>query len=260
MSQTPKFTLITIIAFGFYYILSNFYSQSLYGWFGGFISVKMISLLLTYLIAGIPLLIALFCLHKPHDIPNSLGVSKGLGKGFLVAFIFTLPMLIGFSIVYKFDANISLNGLFSSVIFAALFEELYFRGVLFGQVFRFTKIGFIPSILLGALLFASGHLWQSSDIAILSGIFMTTFMGAVWFAWVYIEWDNNLWVSIGLHLFMNLHWMLFGVADNALGGASANIFRTLTIAFTIIGTLLYKRRNGIKIAITRRNLWMKSDV
>ena len=173
-----------------------------------------------------PLFIGLFLIHKPINITKSLGINKGFLTG---------------------------------VIFAAFFEELYFRGVFFGQLFRYAKIGFIPSILLCALLFASGHLWQSSDLSVLVGIFATTFLGALFFAWTYIEWNNNLWVPIGLHLFMNLHWMLFSVGDNALGDAYANIFRAITIAFTIVGTLLYKKHNKAGLKITRNNLWINKN-
>jgi len=89
---------------------------------------------------------------------------------------------------------------------------------------------------------------------------MTTFLGAILFAWVYIEWNSNLWVAIFLHLFMNLSWMLFSVSENALGDNYANVFRVLTIALTIIGTIAYKRRQGVELAINRNTLWRKQHL
>ena len=256
MRQTLKILLITIISFGLYYFINNLYFKNLFDWFLNLASIKAIGFFLTYFVIGTPLLTGLFFIHKPKSILNSLGINKGFIKGFFFAFLCTLPMLIGYSILFKFNSKISLNEIFIGAVFAAFFEELYFRGVLFGQVFRFTKIGFIPSIIFGAVLFASGHLRQSSDFSVLIGIFITTFLGAIFFAWTYIEWDNNLWVSIGLHLFMNLHWMLFSAGDNALGGIYANVFRAITITLTIVGTILYKKHTGIRLVINRNNLWI----
>ncbi len=67
------------------------------------------------------------------------------------------------------------------------------------------------------------------------------FGGAAWFAWLYVEWRNNLWLPIGLHILMNLYWALFDIESNALGGVWANVFRGLTIALSIIYTLRKKQ-------------------
>lgn len=79
-------------------------------------------------------------------------------------------------------------------------------------------------------------------------------MGAVLFAWLYIEWDENLWVPIFLHALMNLSWHLFEMDETALGGILPNVFRGLTIALAIIFTIVYKKRKGEHLAITKRNL------
>jgi membrane protease YdiL (CAAX protease family) len=256
MRQAFKITSIIIIAFGLFYFLQKVYFNNICDWLCNLIHLRIVSYFLAYIIVGLPLIIGLFLIHKPKDIISSIGINKDFSKGLLFAFLFTLPMLIGYIIFYKWNSKITFNDIFIGAIFAAFFEELYFRGILFGQLFRYAKIGFIPSILLCALLFASGHLWQSSDVSVLFGIFATTFLGAIFFAWTYIEWDNNLWIPMGLHLFMNLHWNLFSAGDNALGGLYANIFRVITITLTIVGTILYKKRNGLKLSINRNNLWI----
>jgi len=259
MRQTLKVLLITIISFGLFFLLQKLYFKTIYDCCCDVIHIKIIAYLFSYIIVGSPLLIGLFFSHKPKEIFYCIGLNNGFLKGFLFAFLFSLPMLIGYSIVFKFNASITFNEIISGAVIAAFFEELYFRGLFFGQLFRFTNIGFIPPILLCALIFASGHLWQSTESFTLAGIFITTFLGAVFFAWQYIEWDNNLWIPIGLHLFMNLHWILFSVGNNAFGGIYANIFRGITIAFTIIGTLYYKKRTGKKIIINRNNLWKNNN-
>jgi membrane protease YdiL (CAAX protease family) len=112
-------------------------------------------------------------------------------------------------------------------------------------------------VLAGALLFASLHLYQSNEFSTLTGIFITTFSGAVLFAWVMSEWQHNLWVPVFLHFFMNLFWMMFSAGVNALGGWYANIFRAITIALIIVITILYKRRSGERMEINRETLWIK---
>jgi len=171
----------------------------------------------------------------------------------------TLPMFIGFAILFDFDTELSLNSILVTVVAAAFFEELYFRGFLFGQIFRYTRWGFIPSILLGAILFGLVHLYQGTEPGEIIGIFLITFMGGILFAWTYVEWNYNLWAPIFLHLFMNLSWGLFAVSDNALGGMYANIFRVITITLTIILTLLYKRRNKIPLEVKRSTLLVKKE-
>ena len=156
---------------------------------------------------------------------------------------------------FQVNHKITIPAIIQLTVCAGLFEELYFRGFLFGQIFRYTKIGFIPSILLGALLFASGHLYQSTEISVLTGVFLTTFMGAIFFAWLYIEWNYNLWVPVCMHFLMNLSWEIFTVSENALGGVTSNVFRGATIAFAIVATIMYKKRHGIKLEVNRKTLW-----
>ena len=168
-------------------------------------------------------------------------------------------MLIGYFIIFDYDSSKTWHDVLRGAIIAAFIEELFFRGIFFGQIYRFTEIGFIPSILYGAIIFASFHLYQSQDFLTLIGIFIATFLGAVLFAWAYIEWNNNLWVPIFLHLFMNLFWMLFSAGDNAMGGVYANIFRILTIVLIILLTIVYKKRTGQKLKINRNTLWIKKN-
>ncbi|MCD4797009.1 MAG: CPBP family intramembrane metalloprotease [Candidatus Cloacimonetes bacterium] len=258
MKNTLKIVAITLISFGLYYFCCEFFFSIIYKYLTDSLKIKTISFFLTYLIIGTLLFLGVFLIHKRNIFFESLGIGKNLLKGIIIALICTIPMLIGYFIVFEFNTQITWNKIFIGAFSAAFFEELYFRGVLFGQIYRFTKIGFIPAILIGALLFAAGHLYQSLEMATLIGIFITTFLGAILFAWAYIEWKNNLWIPIFLHLFMNLFWMLFSAGENALGGIYSNAFRVLTIAMIIVGTILYKKKKGLKLEVNRKTIWMKS--
>ena len=88
---------------------------------------------------------------------------------------------------------------------------------------------------------------------------MTTFMGSVFFAWLYVEWNFNLWVPVFLHMLMNLSWFIFSVSDNALGNVSSNLYRGLTIALSIILTLIYKKRKGEKLLVNRETIIIKKN-
>lgn len=260
VKNTVNIILITASAFGIYFFVDKPYFADIRAWFNQFISNISVSHILAYLIVGIPLFLAVFWMHGPNRFFDALGLHRSIGKGFLVALIATIPMFLGYPIVFEYHSDITWQDIIIGVVCAGFFEELYFRGFLFGQIYRNTKIGFIPSIFICALLFGSVHLSQSQDPSTLIGIFLMTFAGAFLFAWTYVEWENNLWVPIFLHMLMNLSWSLFSAGDNALGGVYSNVFRFTTIAIVIIGTVVYKLKRGKKLAVNRNTIWMKKKM
>lgn len=257
MDKTTKTILITVLSFGAYFVLDELFFKGLKTWLNDTINQIGVSHLVAYLIIGMPIYAGVLLLHPYRHFFYSLGLDQSILKGVLRSLFFTLPMFIGFAVVFEFNADITLNKVLVTVIAAGFFEELFFRGFLFGQLYRYAKLGFIPSILFGALLFAVVHLYQSQDFYTLVGIFAVTFLGALFFAWLYAEWDFNLWVPVCMHLFMNLSWLLFAVSDNALGGVYANVFRVLTIALAISFTVIYKRKR--KMEVNRRTIWIKRE-
>ena len=84
----------------------------------------------------IPVLTVLFVFHKPAKVFSELGLAKGFSKGFLMAFIFTLPMLIGYYLLGHYNNDYSL---LKNIIFAfkdGFREEIFYRAFLFGQLFQ----------------------------------------------------------------------------------------------------------------------------
>ena len=212
------------------------------------------------IIALLPAIIgisSLFFFHPKKNILSSMGIDKGFFKGLGFAFFCTLPMLIGYSMVGEFQ-GFSFRKIYYLVLLAPLAEELFYRGFLFGQLYRFGGWGFIPAGLLSALIFGGMHLYQANDLGNAIGVFAMTGMGGMWFAWLYIEWGKNLWVSIFLHLFMNCYWGLFAMSENAAGGFEANLFRFATIALTVFATFhLHKKQKGKEI--TKDKLWRNKE-
>ena len=254
-NQTLKIILLIFLSFATYYLL-----------FLNFKIIKieldkitqqgLLSYVLTYFIVGVPIFIGTFLINKLPNIFKSLGLLSNYLTAIWTSLFFTLPMFIGGLFFFKFNQQIDIENLIAGTIVAGFMEELYFRGFLFGQLFRKTNLGFIPSIFFGALIFAFGHLYQSQDLSELVGIFMVTFSGAIFFAWLYVEWNYNLWVPILTHTLMNLSWNLFQVDNSALGDMKANIFRALTILTAILFTIIYKRNRNEKLTINRQTLML----
>ncbi len=208
-----------------------------------------IRLIIKNAIAFAPMLALLLCLHKPSKIVQSLGLSANLLKGLLFAALCCMPLLIGFPIIGSFDNELTFDVFLKNVILAAFFEEVVFRGFMFGQLFRYGRIGFIWAVLFPAILFAAGHLYQGHSVSSSLMAFGITAIGAVYFSWVYVECNCNLWIPVGLHLFMNLCWIVFPVEGNetAVGVLMPNILRFISIALTAALIVIYKRRHNTRI-------------
>ena len=257
MKKTLLILLFTLFSFAVYFFLDDIYFKSLRKWFFELTNHSGVSHILTYTISGIPLFIATYFIARKTSVFESLGLNKSIFKGFLFALVCTLPLFIGFSFLIDFNSELSLNTILISVVAAGSFEELFYRGFLFGILFKYTRLGFIPSVFLGALFFGLLHLYQSTVLAEMIGIFLITFIGGLLFAWVYAEWNYNIWTPIFLHMFMNLSWELFSVSDTALGGMYANMLRLICIVLVILFTILYKKKKGVKLEINKNTILIK---
>ena len=108
-------------------------------------------------------------------------------------------------------------------------------------------------------MFGLIHLSQGNEIGEWIGIFLVTFCGGILFAWLYAEWNYNVWVPIFAHMFMNLAFVLFSAGENALGGVYLNVFRTMAVILLIGLTILYKKRENQPLEVNKHTLWMKKE-
>lgn len=219
------------------------------------VPVGLFTYFITYVLVGVPIFVATAMVCRDADVLRHLGLKAPVLTGLVVAGLATLPMFAGSLLERAWPTEINVPQTIANTAFAGFFEELYFRGFFFGLLFRRTRLGFISSVLLCSLVFASVHMYQSTEPAVLIGIFLTTFLGSALFAWLYAEWRFNLWVPIWLHALMNLSWAMAASNNNALGNAYGNIFRVLTIALVIGGTVWHKRRKQLAFEVTRKRLW-----
>lgn len=201
----------------------------------------------------LPLLIILPLFYPLNRILPSLGLFKNPFNGFFPALILTSPMILAYPFIGSWpDWDLVQSTLILS-LFAGFFEELFFRGFVFGQLFRKAGWGFIPAAALPGLFFAAGHLYQSNDVQGALTVFGVTFLGAAWFSWLFAESGYNIWLIVFLHFFMNLSWGMFSIDSTAAGSWIANIPRIITIGLSIAYILIFVRRKQ-KLQINRLNL------
>lgn len=186
------------------------------------------------------------------DALEHLGLTHSPFQGFSIAFLFTLPMLVGYGLAAR-AYDFSFSTMWFSALMPAFMEELLFRGFAFGLLFRRAQWGFLPAVAIPSFLFAGGHWYQGSSLMSALAIFAVTLIGSLWFAWLWVEWNFNLWIPIGLHFFMNLWWSVFGAGHTALGGLYANGFRIATIILSVVVTIRRRKRLG-SYMISRKRL------
>ncbi|WEK71205.1 MAG: CPBP family intramembrane metalloprotease [Candidatus Chryseobacterium colombiense] len=255
-----KFYSIFILGFSIYFYLDAAYFSYLQKEVLLLTKSKSAAHVFAYTVTLIPLLITTLLLKKSkQSLFNSFGLSRGIIIGLIFAFTVTLPMLIGYAIKFKINTDLSPDTVFINTLSSAFFEEIIYRAFLFGMLYRFTQLGFLLSVFFGSLLFGVIHLYQASNISETIGVFLITFLGSLFFSWIYAEWKFNLWAAIFLHCLMNLYWLVFNVDEIAIGGMYANIFRFSVLLIAITITIFYKRKQKIPLKITRKTLWMKSQ-
>lgn len=207
---------------------------------------RTLAVFIMHMIVCLPVVIVLLFLHGRKDFPRSLGLDGNFVKGLAFALISTLPLFAAFPVIGEFNVGLTWDKLVRSAFIAAFFEEVIFRGFIFGQLFRYCKIGFWWSVIIPSLLFGSIHLYQGNDPLSSLAAFGVTFIGGLFFSWIYVKWDFNLWCPVGLHFFMNMSWLLFTVEGNsvAAGGVVSNVFRILSVVVAIVLTNVYLRKRA----------------
>jgi membrane protease YdiL (CAAX protease family) len=226
------------------------------------IANNYLNFLVTYVLIGVPVFLATFAINRQRYVLASLGLAASFPRGFLVGFVAALPTLVGHGIAAGWQVGSSGQVATALIdgIGAGVFEELYFRGFLFGSLFRYTRAGFVPIILFTSVVFALVHLTQAhSGYSELIGILTFTALGSALFAWLYVEWGYNLWVPITLHGLMDLWWNLFDAGQNAAGSLESNVPRLLAVVFAITLTMVYKRRKHIPLAVNRGTWWWRAE-
>jgi uncharacterized protein len=187
--------------------------------------------------------------NSKESVLKVLGLRNNLLKGIAVGVAFTLPMIIGYASQVGFQDDITWQNLLIYSGYAGFFEELVYRAFFIGIMFRFTRLGFFPVVLLVSPIFGAAHLYQATSFMHGFSVFAITTLGSMFFAWLFVEYKWNLWVPITMHILMNACWSVFDLqATDAAGNALANTFRFFTIGFAVLVTLMkiYKQSSALK--------------
>lgn len=212
-------------------------------------SGSVLNKLLRDLIVILSVMLLTSVVIKPKEIFQFLGLNGNVLKGFGIALICVAPIYAGFMLMGDYNSDTPFSILLKKCVMPGIKEELVFRAFMFGLLFRYAKTGFFWAVMLPALYFGSYHLYQGHDVVSSIAAFGVTFLGAIYFSWVYVEWDYNIWVPAGLHILMNGAWVLFTMegTDVAAGGLISNILRVVSILLAVSLTMWYKNRNDTKV-------------
>lgn len=107
---------------------------------------------------------------------------------------------------------------------------------------------FLLTLKFPSVLFGLGHIYQGHDIVSSLAAFGVTFIGSVYFCWMYAAWKFNLWVPIWLHILMNAAWVIFNVTgtEDAVGGLSSNLVRVVSIVLAIAITIYFHKKKRVE--------------
>ncbi len=169
-----------------------------------------------------------------------MGLGRGLCEGGLVALLSSLPMLAVFALTAGMNPQMTLVSTLMTVAVAPFTEELLFRGYLFLQLHRRAQWSFLSSVLVTALAFGLAHLGTLARTGAgpreILGEMAFIAAGGAFYAWLLIRWNDNLWVAVCLHGFMNLWCEAFG-CDQIVGSSTTQIGRALTVLVAVSLTL-----------------------
>lgn len=188
-------------------------------------------------------LAGLFIAHRLNPVQSlrELALTKPIVPAFVLSLVVTLPMLIPSLIAGHFNPELDPAYVLFTALIWPLAEEIVYRGYVLRQLYRRANWRFWPAAVLSSLLFGLVHLdaqhvmdegiaVQIGSVAMIAGL---SILGA----WVFTRWDDNLWVMVFLHGFLNLYWHVFELGDNPLGGLVSNILRLTCAVLAILLTL-----------------------
>jgi membrane protease YdiL (CAAX protease family) len=179
--------------------------------------------------------------------------TEGFKHYFLAAVACCLPMTLGYAYLSN-ELNLTLSGIMVGSVYAGVFEEILFRAVLFGVLFRYCRLGFIPAALLSSVIFGLGHIYQGHDPLSAFTVFAITSIAGTWFSWFFCESGYRIWFPLWMHIFMNAAYGIFGMSGGAVGDLEGNIFKASSIILSLVYIHLLVR-SGKKREITLTSLW-----
>jgi len=193
--------------------------------------------------------LATFIIFRPalSALPEMLGLNRNpiIGLGFSLLCVVPLYMVF----VFSFPVSQTLD--FKEISYLAFggpfAEELVFRAFAFGLLIR-VGFNFWGAALIPAILFGVGHLSTGMELSEALGVFAITGIGSLFFSWLYLKWDNNLWLIFFVHALMNLAWNIWNVGESAFAGWLPTTMQVTTLVVAILLTLNKEKIPWLKSA------------
>jgi len=176
-----------------------------------------------------------------------LGIAASPLRPLLFGLAATAPAAIGFALTAHVSAAFTGRELVLLCAYFPFIEEVLFRALAFGQLYRRAGWNFWAAALAPAVCFALAHASQGAKIGEIAGIMAITGLGAVVLSYFFVRFGWNIWAPVALHALLNTWWTVFTVNQNALGGASDNIFRFGSLALAIVLVLAAARIPAFEI-------------
>jgi membrane protease YdiL (CAAX protease family) len=193
------------------------------------VSFRILQILLTIILLAV--------IRRQGLLPSirQLGFDQPIGEAMGFVLLAVLPLLLVYLLLEGLNPDFSWTYFVFSALVAPVFEEILFRGFLFGQLMKWVKWPFWAAAMANVVPFAWSHLYQSNgtiteDLSIL----LLIGSGAFLFAWLYKEWDFNIWVLIGYHAAANALFYIFSPGDTVI----ANTLSTVMIIFGVFNMIM----------------------
>lgn len=189
-----------------------------------------------------PMIVAVL-IAFPKEFIRLLGLSHPPVKPFIYALISCLPIFIIYPLFFEVRSSIEPYSIYSNSILSPFYEEIIYRALFFGALVGLLRWKFWHVVVLNAMAFSFGHLYQAYDLVSTVFTVLITSVASVWWGWMFIRWRYNIWFPLFLHVLMNLAFDLFAVGSGtAAGGVATYAGRLLVIAISVGITLKYTQR------------------
>lgn len=175
----------------------------------------------------------------------TLGVLSGLVAPIGKPLLFGLLLFAPAAAIAAYSAPVATNfdgfELATGGFLYPLFEEIGFRGLALGALMTLCGWRFLPAALLPAAAFGAAHFWQGQTPGEVAGVVAITAIGGLFFGWLYVRWNRNLWPAVFVHSGLNALWTVFALGETAIGGWFGNALRIGVIAAAVALTLVMTR-------------------
>lgn len=183
---------------------------------------------------------------RPDEALAELGLRGSVRAGLAIGLIASLPMLLVLATTSPLNPDLALVPLLSTGVLSPVTEEVLFRGYLFLQLYRRAGWAAPTAVITTGLLFGLAHVGSlpaaGKAFALLGEVGMIA-AGGAFYAWLLVRWQDNLWVPIGTHGFMNLSCEVFG-CDQRPGTWLINLGRVLAVVTAVALTVNYQHRSA----------------